>query len=327
MFARLHLIIVIAALAAGCGHETSLADRTRNDEVVISANNASPYPFDGENAPESQSDLAEEYLGKTIDQVFPIASSITSIDGNGRESDVTIDVENLKVNIVNYVPQTLTHDGKIVFKFREREPEGYWGTVVGTSRLRGAERKEIYVSVSGPGGVCCTNYSITDISDSRPNNIYHSEDFGSFRNGMEIFDADGDGVYELMQFDSCFRYFMDDCGSCSPEPRAYFKYDKASGQYHPATGIAQDFVRAGHRRSDEWLEEKYEELQRTGDVGLGLDIHRSALAHMVDLLFIGEERRAWSVFDKYIDDPKGETRREIDKRLAGCKFYQSLKRR
>ena len=45
---------------------------------------------------------------------------------------------------------------------------------------------------------------------------------------------------------------------------------------------------------------------------------------MVDLLFIGEEKNAWSVFDKYIDD--GETRREINKRLAGCKYYQALRR-
>ena len=27
----------------------------------------------------------------------------------------------------------------------------------------------------------------------------------------EIFDEDGDGVYELVQFDSCLRYFKDDC--------------------------------------------------------------------------------------------------------------------
>lgn len=327
MFVRLSLILISVMVAAGCGHDTQLADRIGKDEAAANVENAAPYQFDANNAPETPSEPDKEYPGKTIDEIFPITSNITSIDDNGRESDMTVDVEGLKVNIVDYVPRTLSHDGKIVFKFKKREPGGYWGTVVGSSHLRGVETTEIYVGVSGPRGVCCTNYSITDISNGRPKNMYHSEDFGNFRNPMEIFDGDGDGVYELMQFDSCFRYFMDDCGSCSPEPRAYFKYNKAKGQYLPVAGIAQDFVREGHQHSDKWLAEKYDELQHTGDVGLGTDIRRSALAHMVDLLFIGEERKAWRVFDKYIADPKGETRREIKKRLAGCKFYQLLKRR
>ena len=95
----------------------------------------------------------------------------------------------------------------------------------------------------------------------------------------------------------------------------------------PAAGIVQDFVRAGYQESDKWLAEKHDEYLHTKNLGLKIDIRRSALAHMVDLLFIGEERRAWWVFDKYIDDPKGETKREIRNRLRTCKFYQALKRR
>jgi hypothetical protein len=247
-------------------------------------------------------------------------------DDDGTEKEAAFEAEGYVVKILHYVPRTLERNGQQVFKFKKREDGGYWATLIGSSRLLGPNSSQIFTAVSGPGGVCCTNYSIIDISSSDPRQIYHSEDFGDFRNPMEVFDADGDGIYELVQFDSCFRYFMDDCGSCSPQPRAYFKYDLRRKQYFPAVGIVQDFVEKGHRDSDKWIAEKSQEFKATGDGGLGEDVRRSALAHMVDLLYIGEERRAWAVFDTYVDDPNGETRREIKKRLEGCKFYQAMRK-
>ncbi|HMO79973.1 MAG TPA: hypothetical protein PKD24_04210 [Pyrinomonadaceae bacterium] len=322
MLARILLFIFIAITAIGCGREYSTADDNVREAVVISAAKTLPTPV-----PETTLDSESEYKGVTIDQIFPITEQISAIDDDGRESYAKLEAGGHVLKIEDYVPRTLERNAEVIFKFKQREPGGYWATLAGTSHLLGPGSTQIYAVVSGPFGVCCTNYSIVDVSSGRPKSIFHSEDFGGFRNPMEIFDADGDGIYELVQFDSCFRYFMDDCGSCSPEPRAYFKYAKAKGQYLPTTGVVQDFVREGHQRSDQWLAEKFNELKRTGDIGLSLDIRRSALAHMVDLLYVGEEKRAWEVFDKYIADPKGETRREIKKRLAGCKFYQALKRR
>lgn len=292
---------------------------TTVDPLVHSAASATP--------PLSEAPIEEgTYDGRTIDEIFPITGNISLIDDDGREEAATLEAGGYQVKIKDYVPQTLERAGSVLFRFRRRESGSYWATLTGTSRLLGQDSKEIYTIISGPGGVCCTNYSIVDVSHGRPKSIYDSEDFGSFRDPMEIFDADGDGVYELMQFDSCFRHFMEDCGSCSPEPRAYFRYDGTRMKYVPAAGIAQDFVRAGNRNSENWLTEKYDEYRHSKDLSLGTDIRRSALAHMVDLLFIGEELRAWQVFDKYIDDPDGKTRREVRKRLAACKFYQELKR-
>lgn len=318
---RYFLIFILFILTVGCGQESLTVENAITDMPVALANTITPSP-----TPETALEAESKYLGTGIDQAFPSIAHISAIDDNGREKESSFEVAGYLVKVEDYVPRTLELDGRAVFKFKDREAGGYWGTLVGSSQLRGSGSSEIYTVVSGPGGVCCTNYSIVDISSERPKSIFHSEDFGGFREPMEIFDAEGDGIYELMQFDSCFRYFMDDCGSCSPAPRAYFKYDEAKGEYLPIAGIAQEFVLQGHQRSEKWLAEKSLELMRTGDVGLSLDIRRSALAHMVDLLFIGEEQKAWRVFEKYIDDPDGTTRREIKRRLGSCKFYRALKR-
>ncbi len=315
------LIIFLAIVVIGCGKEYTTSSDNVWDPDVISSTETVPTPV-----PEPTTNAESEYEGVAIDQMFPITAQISAIDEEGHESNADMKVGRYVVKIKEYVPRTLEREGVGIFTFKRRENEGYWATLAGTSQLLGPTSTQIYTVVSGPGGVCCTNYSIVDVSSGRPRSIYHSEDFGGFRNPMEIFDADGDGIYELMQFDSCFRYFMDDCGSCSPEPRAYFKYDQVRREYFPIAGIAQDFVLRGHGASDNWLAEKSAELDRTGDIGLRLDIRRSALAHLVDLLFIGEDQRAWRVFEKYIDDPNGATRREINRRLRACKFYNALKR-
>ncbi len=322
MFVRTPYIIIILVTFIACGQELSTERLRADEDPGVSETNPAPS-----SSTETTAEAEPNYEGVTIDQIFPITGRVSAIDDDGREKAAAFEVDGYVVKIEDYIPLYLERDAKTIFRFKRRESDGYWATLVGRSHLLGPASTQIFTVVSGPGGVCCTNYSIIDISSSDPREIFHSEDFGDFRNPMEVLDADGDGIYELVQFDSCFRYFMDDCGSCSPEPRAYFKYDPRRKQYFPTPGIVQDFLKDGHRHSDEWLAEKSEQFKATGDVGIGQDIRRSALAHMVDLLYIGDETRAWTVFDTYIDDPKDEIRREIKSRLKGCKFYQAMRKR
>ena len=274
--------------------------------------------------PEPEAPSQDEYPGVTIDQVFPLIHESSRLDDNGGESEQLVTAGRFKVRIKDYVPINLESNERSVFSFKQRQPDGYWGTLVGLSKLRGTRSEELYVVVSGPGGVCCTNYSVIDVSSKTPRSIFHSEDFGSFRMPMEIFDAEGDGVYELVQFDSCMRYFRDDCGSCSPEPRVYFKYRPDLRKYWPARDLIQDFVREGFERSETWLDEKYAVWQTSKDPGLQHDIRRSLIAHVADLLHVGRERDAWKSLHKYRGITDQEDRVELKRRLAGCKFYQAL---
>lgn len=276
------------------------------------------------NTPEQPEE--SKYPGTYLDEKFPIVSHISAIDGNGAEDIAELNVADYSVTVTNYIPRSLIKNGKDVYTFKKREDDAYLGTAVGTSSLAGKSAKEIYVAVLGPGGVCCTNYSIIDVSSPTPRSIFHSEDFGSFRDPMEIFDAEGDGVYEIVQFDSCFRYFMDDCGSCSPEPRAYFNFDPRLKRYLPARGLLQDFVRDELAKTDKWILEKSTELKQTGNLNYDADFRRVVLSHVADLLHTGEDAQAWQVFNEYYDDPDGAARKEIKSRLAACRFYQALRK-
>jgi hypothetical protein len=306
------------ALTSVCGQTETPPDLSEDCPPIIAAPVDEKKPDTGE---------VPEYPGKTVDQIFPPVSVASLIDDDGREERQIVEVAGYALSMKDYVPTSLAKYNKKIFNFKPRESGGYWGSVVGVSNLLGAASEQLWVAVSGPGGVCCTNYSIVDISRETPRSIFHSEDFGSFREPMEIFDAHGDGVYELVQFDSCMRYFMGDCGSCSPEPRAHFKYDSRTRQYVAASGIAQEFYQEGLDRNEKWIDEKFREWKRTKSLGLGQDISRALLGQVSALLHMGDEKKAWSLFNRYGEDKDGEIRREIKRRLAKCKFYQALKRR
>lgn len=313
---RIWLIITILVLCEGCyqrpePHSFLEEPSSQPMQNKIVASEPTPIP-------------TPEYPGKSIDQIFPPHQIISGLHDKEDEKIKSLEIEGFTLKVSEFVPLSLEKNGLPVYKYDKRQREGYWGLITGVSHLRGSGAKEIYSIVSGPGGVCCTNYSIVDISDNKPRTIFHSEDFGSFRDQMEVFDTDGDGVYELMQWDSCFRYFMDDCGSCSPEPRVYFKYENKHQRYLPAIGLTQDFVRKSLDETEKNLEEKLAELNKTYDPETALNHRRSVLSLFVDLVHIGEEKKAWNILATHKEDD-AKTRTAIQERLANCPFYQFIK--
>ncbi len=325
---KVSFVLIILFLGLGCSTQqiAKLDVPTPTFQTKIIVDNSSNDFEDKINA--EYQEAMKNYPGRTIDQIFPIIESHDFMEEDFKQKTYTVNAEGFQVGINNFTPKTISKNGKHLFKFITLTPREYSSNLVGISHLLGKNSKQIYVVANGPGGVCCTNYWITDVSSGTPRNIYRSEDFGSFRDPMEIFDSDGDGIYELMQWDSAFRYFMDDCGSCSPEPRAIFKYDKKTQTYLPAKGVQQDFVKEGFLKTEKWLAETFEKLKTSDDPGEELNFHRSLLAHIVDLFYLGEERKAWKTFDKYFsnDSHTKKIRDEIKSRLRQSKFYQALEK-
>ncbi|HEV7644422.1 MAG TPA: hypothetical protein VGO50_10805 [Pyrinomonadaceae bacterium] len=143
---------------------------------------------------------------------------------------------------------------------------------------------------------------------------------------MEIFDADNDGIYELVQWDSAFRYFMDDCGSCSPTPRAVFKYDKTAGVYRPAKGLQQDFAKESFEKTAKKLAADFERIKKGDDPGLEVQFYRDMDAHIADTFYLGEDEKAWQLLNKYYSGPeKKKVRAAFQERLDRSKFYRALK--
>jgi len=267
-----------------------------------------------------------EYPGTSIDQKFPMILSDTAFSGgDDAKKRAFIPVLGFTVELNEFAPVSLRRGKSVLLKFRAKASEGYWSNLVGASHLLGETSNQIYIVSTGPGGPCCTNYWIIDTEKGMPREIFRSEKFGRFREAMEIFDDDGDGIYELVQMDSCFRYFLGACGTCSPEPRVTFKFDPHTKDYEPAPGIMQDFAREVLVKQEHKLAELAAELKETEDDQKRFELEDIAFDCFVQRLHLGDEAVAWKLFKKYIPKPSKEMLAEIDNRLKNCKFYQALK--
>ena len=315
---RFFFVVTIIVFSMSCS-EVRLQNASTNSPPIDFEPSASPIEV------VSRQVESPDYPGRTIDQVFPIISDHDFTENDYKDRDYDVDALGYQVYISHLAPISVKKNSKTILRFNTRRPLHYWSILVGVSSLLDPKSKEIYVATAGPGAVCCTNYWITEISSGRLRPIFRSEEFGSFRGPMEIFDYDGDGAYELADFDSCFRYFMGDCGSCSPQPRVYFEFDRISHTYRPAPRIQEDFVRQSMQDSEKLILDDYEKIQHLSNanekIALQYDFNRLLLDHVVQLLHLGEEKKGWMMFKRYGDDSDGRVKGEMLRRLAGCKFY------
>ncbi|HQZ83291.1 MAG TPA: hypothetical protein PLR83_08725 [Pyrinomonadaceae bacterium] len=329
---RASIVFAVSLLLASCSTTESILS-AKDTSLPTDASTSTAYKFDGVDAPatavsDSEYSQQEEYPQKTIDMIFPPEpEKIIELGSERSPVDKSMNIAGYSVHTKGNMPLRLDKNGRTLLNIRTAN---HWDTYhtffVAESKLLGNGSKQLYIVATGPGGPCCTNYWIVDINGKVPRVIFRSEEFGRFRDPMEIFDADGDGIYELAQYDSSFRYFAGDCGTCSPEPKAYFRYDSKKRRYMPAKGIVEDFVLAEMRSTEKWLAEKKAELGTSKETESAFSISRSALSLTADLLFIGEENRAWKIFDTYVFDPKGELRKEMKWDLRQSKFYQELRK-
>lgn len=325
MSAHLLLVMIITVVAATCTHERPATEYTGAHEVRVTPEDTTPYRFDGIDPPDTLPKPIEEYPGRTIDQVFPITVENEFSRGSGERESYQLAEAGYDISAYGFTPVSISRNGRLLLRFSTRDPRtAYHSILVGSAKLLGKDTSQIYIVSMGPGAVCCTNYWIVDISEHRPRLIFRSEEFGYFREPMEIVDFDGDGIYELMQLDSCFRYFADGCGTCTPEPRAYFKYDRTTRKYRPASRIVEDFVNAASSKTETMVKERLANLKDPIDRAERDEIDAIVFSHFVDLLHQGRTNYGWSFFNKYHSKPSREMLKEIRYRLANCAYYKSL---
>lgn len=266
----------------------------------------------------------DEYPGKTIDQFFGVIKDYDFQDPELKTKPFKVSASGFDVVISRNAPVAIKRGNKTLLRFHANSRGQYWSGLVGTSHLLGPNSTQIYIVATGPGAVCCTNYWIADVTNGHPREIFRSELHGDFRDAMEIFDADGDGVYELVQFDSCFRYFRDDCGSCSPEPRVYFKYDRVRKQYLPAAGVQEDFSQVAIAKTLQSIKQRYADSSPEDPIRNEWEMRSDVLEYVADLFHLGRTAEAWHAFNKYDGDK--QDREEIIQRLKSCKFNNELRR-
>lgn len=315
---KIFVLVIFCLSLLSCGQHDKIAENL--NKATNSDGNSS---IDSEQVGEPTS----SYPGVTIDQKFGIIEYRHFLESDlmGRVS--TFSAGGFEIEFKGFAPQQITRKGKTALRIKKRESE-YTSLTVGTASLTGDDSKQIFI-LTHTGAVCCSSFWLIDISNGKPSTIFQSEDYDYYRGGMEIFDANHDGIYELSLFDSSFRYILDDCGSCSPEPRAVFKYDKKKRKYLPSTGIQQEFVLESFREREQWFAETFEKMKDQQNLNERYNFHRGVRAFTVDLLYFGDERRAWRVFDKYypLEHGKKDNRAEIKKIFNSTKFHLTLKAR
>jgi hypothetical protein len=273
-------------------------------------------------------EFSESYPGVKLEYEFPVLFE-RPWDLETANSGITdIDVGEALVQFHGFRPVRINNDGRsIPIKTNEPDDSGYYhSNFGGVARLLGPKTKQIYVEAYGPAGSCCSNFWIVDLTGPVPGNVFRSEDYGEFREGMEIEDVDGDGIYELFMFDNCFRYFAGDCGSCSPQPRVAFKYNVAKRAYLPIKNLQQSFIRSNMKVSEEWFAAKFDKLRTDPEHRDETGVRRSTYSYVVDLLHIGQEEEAWRFLQKYAANTPKEDLKEMKSRLRSCKYYQALRR-
>lgn len=310
--AALFLILLVPGCQSDTGDRPVRSEKSPPTATLALLPAASPTP---EPSPE------EAYPGVELSGRFPAVASAGTTESL-KDGKHQINVGQFKIEFVRYTPVSITGtEGKSV-RIETQHPGEYNGYAVGFAELRGKQEDTIYIEIGGPGAVCCSQILLFDVSGRYPKFAFTSEDYGRFKWGAEIFDSEGDGTLEIAMFDSCFRYFMDDCGSCSPQPRAVFKYDKRNRKYIPAKGLQQDFAKEALKETKAWIKEQYALKDEERDFRYRWSVNQ----FVVQQLWLGDEEKAWSFFDQFALDRKQETKKEMKETLKECKYYQAIRK-
>lgn len=295
--------------------------RTRGEETDAAS---TPMP-----TPDATADSAHQekaYPGRRIDEVFPLIAKHDFSESEFESKRYSVAVDQLRVNVQDFAPKSISRNSQTLMRFQTGPNTEYNSNWVGRSHLLGKRSTEIYVFAAN-GGICCGEDWIVDITRGRPRVIFHSDDWGYFYGGLEVFDADGDGIYEIVDSDASFRYVANLLGVSSPQPRAVFKYDRQSRRYVPAPELQQDFVKQGMAENERWLREKYRKL-KTEPETYPEQFIINLISQVVDLFFQSKERQAWALLKRYCPpDQLKSIRAELREKVRRSPYLQAIKRR
>jgi hypothetical protein len=167
---KLLFLSLFLLAAISCGDRPQPQTTPQNGSLLAAAETAPNLSNEAASENSTLSEFPDE--GNAIDQIFPITESHDFTEEAFNDQAFSVKVEDFEVRFNDFTPLTIEKDGRTVFRFKPRTPGEYHASLVGVSHLRGKNSKEIYVNASGPGGVCCINYWIVDISAETPRSIY-----------------------------------------------------------------------------------------------------------------------------------------------------------
>lgn len=182
----------------------------------------------------------------------------------------------------------LKHKGKIVTRFDDNIYFGMGNdTRFGLVSLLGGPAKQMIISQDIPRGG--TQWVITLSPHARV--IFDGPRWSVGREGddMRIVDLDNDGVYEITVPLTVFYGFSKWVPTGrTPLPTAIFSYDQKAREYVPANLRFQDYLLKGVDKERRSISPAEDRINHIADI----------LPIVVDYIFAGKEKEAWTFFDE-----------------------------
>jgi hypothetical protein len=214
---------------------------------------------------------------------------------------------------------TLIHNRRTVFRFDAIFAPLGNSIQIGLLSLLGRGPKQLLVSQdtfrSGRQWVVSLARS--------PHIIY---DGGMWATGREvddlsIIDLDADGIYEIRVPTCIFYGFANLNPASTPLPTIIFKYSRKAGRYLPANPRYASYLLAK-------VEDRKRRVHPSGDQINNMDHLGDVLSIVLDYVFAGNQRAAWTFYDQTYKLPdKDKIKTEILTELSRSPVYRFLNRK
>jgi len=160
---------------------------------------------------------------------------------------------------------------------------------------------------------------VVDLS-RRPRIIFDGPKWHVGREGddMRIMDLDGDGVLEINVPMCDFYGFESLSPAATPLPAIIFKYSNRARKYLPANPNFESYLLAD-------IEEQKRAMSQPGDVVENMNHLGATLSIVLDYIFAGREKEAWTFYDRAYKLPnKNRIKRQIRNRISTSPVYRFI---
>jgi hypothetical protein len=138
---------------------------------------------------------------------------------------------------------------------------------------------------------------------------------------MSLVDLDSDGIYEISVPTCIFYGFASLSPGATPLPTIIFKYSRKAKRYLPANPRFADYLLSK-------IEERKQNIQPIGGPVNNMNHLGDVLGIVLDYIFAGRERAAWTFYDQAYKLPdKDKIKKEIRAELRDSPIYRFIYRK
>jgi hypothetical protein len=212
-------------------------------------------------------------------------------------------------------------NGRVLAKFDSFRDGLMNATDIGLFPFLGGKRKQLMISQTLPR---TGRHWIVELA-ANPRILFDSGDYEVGREEAYAVDIEGDGIYEINLFATCFYGAFDQLAvAYTPLPIVVFRYDKQPGRYLPANHRYRDYLLQGIETEISALPTEISALPSSA----GMLYLARRLDVLLQFLYAGKEKEGWEFFDKAYSLPDADKIKAIVKEeLRKAPAYKFIRKR